>query len=103
MAAFCAAVSEFTYAVEPRSPSSSAPHQPNRRCRVGWKPVRATGERHLEVGGRAGAVVVDARAGGDAVQVRADHQGVGGVAARPVRDQVVAGRAVVGERLLRWW
>src|SRR4051812_10622930 len=42
MAARCAEDREFTYAVEPRSPSSSAPHQPNRRCRVGRKPERAT-------------------------------------------------------------
>src|SRR4029450_8427701 len=42
MAAFCAELSEFTYAVEPRRPSSSAPHQPKGRCRSGWNPVRAT-------------------------------------------------------------
>ena len=42
MLARCAVLSEFTYAVEPRSPSSSAPHQPNRRCRDGWKPARDT-------------------------------------------------------------
>src|SRR5690606_10988895 len=57
------------------------------------------GERGLQDGGRAGAVVVDGGAGGDAVEVRAHHQDLAGVAAGPVGDEVVAGAAGAGELL----
>jgi hypothetical protein len=53
----------------------------------------------LQQRGRAGAVVVDAGSRGDAVEVRASHQNLVGVAARPVGDYVPAGGAARGERL----
>ena len=74
---------------EPSRPCSSAPHQ--REAQVVARGVAAggPGERGLEDRGGAGAVVVDAGAGRDAVEVGAGHHDVLGVAARPVGDEVV--------------
>ncbi|CAM5294914.1 hypothetical protein SGRI78S_00401 [Streptomyces griseus subsp. griseus] len=68
---------------------------------VGLVPGAGDGERGLQHGGRAGAVVVDPGAGGDRVEVGPGHQDLVGVAAGPVGYQVVAGGPARGELLER--
>ncbi|HEX6619758.1 MAG TPA: hypothetical protein VF024_08880, partial [Solirubrobacteraceae bacterium] len=56
-------------------------------------------DRGLEIGGRARAVVVDPRAAGHGVQVRADDDGLRRVAAALVVGDDVLGRPGLGDRL----
>ena len=75
------------------------PRRPTRAKRTCSGAVRlGHGLRRLEHRGRAAAVVVDAGAGVDGVQVRADHDDVVGVAPRQLGDDVV-GRRLTSERV----
>src|SRR5439155_11851289 len=68
---------------------------------AGLEPGRGDLLGDLENRRGTGAVVVDARAGGDAVEVGAGHEDLVRVAAGPVGDQVEPGEVVDHERLDR--